>query len=62
MKEKGSKPHVEVKVNNVDTLFAPEEISAMVLIKMKEVAEAYLGKTVSLSSIVYKTKQPLYVN
>lgn len=38
---------MEVKVNGKDTLFAPEEISAMVLTKMKEVAEAYLGKTVS---------------
>ena len=47
VKEKSSKPHVEVKVNDADTLFAPEEISAMVLTKMKEVAEAYLGKTVS---------------
>ena len=42
--EKYSKPHIQVKVNGHEKLFAPEEISAMVLGKMKETAEAYLGK------------------
>jgi len=58
VKEKSSKPHVEVKVNDVDTLFAPEEISAMVLTKMKEVAEAYLGKTVTHAVVTV----PAYFN
>ncbi|XP_067941148.1 endoplasmic reticulum chaperone BiP-like [Watersipora subatra] len=58
VKEKSSKPHVEVKVNNEDTLFAPEEISAMVLTKMKEVAEAYLGKTVTHAVVTV----PAYFN
>lgn len=40
----GDKPLVEVKVGNDTRQFSPEEISAMVLGRMKEVAEAYLGK------------------
>lgn len=34
-KKKNNKPHVQVSVKGEDKLFAPEEISAMVLIKMK---------------------------
>ena len=33
--KKNNKPHVQVNVKGEDKLFAPEEISAMVLIKMK---------------------------
>jgi len=42
--DKGGKPHVKIVSNGENKLFAPEEISAMVLGKMKEIAEAYLGK------------------
>ncbi|XP_077002891.1 heat shock-related 70 kDa protein 2-like [Tamandua tetradactyla] len=43
--EKG-KPKIMVKCKGVNKTFFPEEISAMVLSKMKEFAEAYLGKKV----------------
>jgi heat shock protein 5 len=40
---KNSKPHVNIAVGSERKEFAPEEISAMVLTKMKEIAESYLG-------------------
>ena len=55
---KNGKPHVQVKVNDEDKVFAAEEISAMVLIKMKETAEAYLGKTVTHAVVTV----PAYFN
>ncbi|XP_065821489.1 endoplasmic reticulum chaperone BiP isoform X2 [Labrus bergylta] len=46
--EKKSKPHIQVDIGGgTMKTFAPEEISAMVLTKMKETAEAYLGKKVT---------------
>ena len=40
------KPKLQVEYKNEDKQFTPEEISAMVLTKMKETAEAYLGYSV----------------
>lgn len=43
---KDNKPSITVKVKGEDKSFQPEEISAMVLTKMKEIAEGFLGKKV----------------
>ena len=39
----GGKPTIHVQYRGEEKTFAAEEISSMVLIKMKEIAEAYLG-------------------
>ena len=40
----GGKPKISVEYKSEEKTFFPEEISSMVLTKMKETAEAYLGK------------------
>jgi endoplasmic reticulum chaperone BiP len=43
---KDTKPYIRAEVKGETKTYAPEEISAMVLTKMKEIAETYLGKKV----------------
>ncbi|TQD93948.1 hypothetical protein C1H46_020452 [Malus baccata] len=43
---KDGKPCIQVKVRNKTKVFSREEISAMILAKLKENAEAYLGKKI----------------
>ena len=45
--EKDSKPIIQVSVKGEVKRFTPEEISAMVLGKMKSIAEGYLGENVT---------------
>merc|ERR1719201_2480401 len=56
--EKQGKPMISVKVKGEKKTLAPEEVSSMVLTKMKETAEAYLGKEVKHAVITV----PAYFN
>jgi heat shock protein 5 len=44
--DKAGKPYIRVKAKGETKDLSPEEVSALVLTKMKETAENYLGKTV----------------
>merc|ERR1719481_894989 len=58
VKEKNSKPNIKVETSQGMKDFASEEISAMVLGKMKEIAETYLGKEVTHAVVTV----PAYFN
>jgi len=55
---KGGQPRVSVEVHKEEKSFTPEEISAMVLGKMKEIAESYLGEEVKNAVVTV----PAYFN
>jgi heat shock 70kDa protein 1/2/6/8 len=54
----GDKPMIVVNYKGEEKQFAAEEISSMVLIKMKEIAEAYLGSTIKNAVVTV----PAYFN
>merc|ERR1712050_457019 len=56
--DKSGKPMINVQVKGEEKVMAPEEVSSMVLTKMKETAENYLGKEVKHAVITV----PAYFN
>ncbi|KAK9060663.1 hypothetical protein SSX86_021369 [Deinandra increscens subsp. villosa] len=54
----GEKPMIVVNYKGEEKQFAPEEISSMVLVKMKETAEAFLGQTIKNAVVTV----PAYFN
>ncbi|KAG2125149.1 heat shock protein 70 family [Suillus clintonianus] len=56
--DKGGKPAISIGFKGETRQFTPEEISAMILTKMKETAEAYLGEKVTHAVVTV----PAYFN
>jgi L1 cell adhesion molecule like protein len=56
--DQDNKPLINVNYKNENKNFQPEEISAMILVKMKEIAEAYLGHDVKNAVVTV----PAYFN
>merc|ERR1711935_380279 len=56
--DKDTKPYVSVDVKGEMKSFSPEEISAMILGKMREIAEAFLGRSIGNAVVTV----PAYFN
>ena len=56
--DQGGKPMISVKVKGAEKIMTPEEVSSMVLTKMKETAENYLGQEVAHAVVTV----PAYFN
>ena len=55
---KDGKPYVEVEIKGEKKLYSPEEISSFILIKMKQIAENFLGREIKNAVITV----PAYFN
>ena len=56
--DKAGKPYISIETTAGKKILSPEEISAMILVKMKEIAESYLGKEVKHAVVTV----PAYFN
>merc|ERR1712195_164318 len=56
--DKDTKPYVEVEIKGERKTFSPEEISAMILGKMREIAESFLGRSIANAVVTV----PAYFN
>merc|ERR1719247_2510703 len=56
--DKSSKPYIQVDIKEQKKTYSPEEISAMILGKMKEIAEAFLGRKIENAVVTV----PAYFN
>lgn len=56
--DRENKPYIQVDFRGETKVFSPEEISAMILVKMKEIAEAFLNEKVTDAVITV----PAYFN
>src|SRR3989338_8155886 len=52
------KPYIQVEYKNESHTFTPEQVSSMVLTKMRDIAEQYLGKQVKKAVVTV----PAYFN
>ena len=55
---KDSRPFIAIELSGVEKVFSPEEVSAMILTKMKTIAESYLGQEVKQAVVTV----PAYFN
>ena len=56
--EKDTKPYIQVTVNGEEKVFAPEEVTSMVLSKMRDIAAKYLGVPITEAIVTV----PAYFN